>query len=354
MKALIIASLLLSVSCANTTTPSGSGSSLSSVAIPQSSVKDQGAVGFCWAYATAAFIEAETLRKTGRTIDISEEQIALYRMAAEIASDLRSGTDVTDIQDKVMQSEYEGWFVRLPDRWDAEATDSMELVDMFGVLEEREWGVKFPAVSFPFEPMANGGYKQELSRLVGLLDAKSSDADVIKAVASSFGRDVPPTGHKIAIKSKDYISYWAESATDMPDIIQRAKAELAKGITVPMSYGVTFAKLNQRTFMWAGGKDRKVETYTRMSSYEARYGYAADGGHAVLMTDFVNDGGAEGRINDSALASAIAAPFDTLNYVVFKNSWGTDNGMPPGYYRLDTSYMLGSAQAGIFDIVVKR
>jgi hypothetical protein len=308
-------------------------------------------------YTLAAFIEAETLRTTGRTIDISEEYIALYRIAAELASDLRNKeVKKEDIERKIMMGEYEGWFVRLPDKWDAEATDAMELVDMFGILEEHEWGVKFPNTSFPFEPtrLANGGYKVELARLVSLLDADSNDYDVIRAVAGSFGKDIPPAGRKISIKSKNYVSLWADTAADTATIMARAKAELAKGIAVPMSYGVSFHKLNQRNFMWEGGYGRKVDDYLQYDRYMARYLFAADGAHAVLMTDFVNDGGVEGRISPSALATAVAAPLSELNYVVFKNSWGTEVGVPPGYYRLDTSYILGTSQAGIFDAIVRR
>ena len=333
-------------------------SGLSSVKIPQTLVKDQGQVGFCWAYAMMAFIESETLRTTGQTQDLSEEYLALYRIAGELAADVRAGTLTSaEIEKKIMGSEYEGWFVRLPDRWDAEATDAFEMVDMFGVVTESEWGVKFAKTPGLFEPsrMLNGNYKPDLVKILSTLDKDSTDADFVRAVAESFGKDMPPAGHKIKLKSKDYVALWAEKASDVPDMITLAKKTLARGIAVPMGYGVSFSKLSKSNYMWQGGGSRKVADYTKLTKKQAQKAYAYDGGHAILLTDFVNDGGREDGISASALSAEVAKSWDALSYFKFKNSWGSSTGsMPPGFYRIDTSYMLGTAQAGSLDVMVPR
>lgn len=352
-RALLSASLIAFASCSNISTESRDVSSLDSVKIPQSSVKDQGRVGFCWAYATMAFIESETLRRTGRELDLSEEYLGMVRIAAELAQDLRANNSVGYITQKIYGQGYEGWYVRVPDAYDSEITDAMELVDQFGVLEEKEFQVKFSLPQFPYAADAtlNADYRMRLAEIVPTLDARSSDDEVLRAVAESFGATTVPKGHKITIKSKDYVDVWPADGRAALTSLRLIKSVLATGTSVPIGYGVSFNKLMGDK--WVGGKG--IADIMLMNKYTAGYEFAADGGHAVLVTDFVNVRGREGAISAGALSSAVAASPETLDYLVFKNSWSTDGGAnPAGYYRLDLSYIIGTAQAGAFDFVVPR
>src|SRR5262245_55876546 len=61
-------------------------SATKSVEIPQTPVKSQNQVGFCWAYATTGFLESLMLKKNGQSVDLSEEAIGYYRMAEELVA----------------------------------------------------------------------------------------------------------------------------------------------------------------------------------------------------------------------------------------------------------------------------
>ena len=58
-------------------------STVTTVDIPQTPVRNQQKTGFCWAYATAGMVEAWSL-KSGKALNVSEEAIAFYRVAEEL------------------------------------------------------------------------------------------------------------------------------------------------------------------------------------------------------------------------------------------------------------------------------
>jgi hypothetical protein len=53
-------------------------------AVEHTPVKDQGNVGFCWSYSTTGRLEAEYLRATGRTVDLSEEYVAFFHIYEQL------------------------------------------------------------------------------------------------------------------------------------------------------------------------------------------------------------------------------------------------------------------------------
>jgi hypothetical protein len=89
-----------------------------------------------------------------------------------------------------------------------------------------------------------------------------------------------------------------------------------------------------------------------------------NGGHAVLMTDFVNQGGVEGAIGGDLLQEEIARSPEELAYVKFKNSWGagltvnefgqTVRSANDGYYRMDLGYLKANAAKRFLGIVIPR
>lgn len=334
------------VSCAPAPIPSTSG--LASVKIPQTAVKNQQDAGFCWSYSLMGLIESETLVKTGRTLDLSEEYIAFLRMTAELAADLRSKKPMNDIKQTILEGGYEGWLTRAPARWDDELTDGMELVDLFGVLEESEWSIKFKNISFPFVGAGNS-YKEELARLVDNLDDKSTDDEIMAAVAQSWGKSVPPKGHQISIKARDYENVWVDDYSGLSPLIMRMKRVLAAGYAVEMGFGVSWNKLNSKG-VFIGLSDMTPEDYAKMSKSQARREFASAGGHSVLITDFVNIGGMPGRISSTALQAEVAKEFTQLDYVIHKGSWGMTGVGSTGYYHNELGNLMGNAVSGTLDM----
>jgi C1A family cysteine protease len=53
-------------------TQNPNASKIKTVDIPQTAVKDQNSIGFCWYYATMGLIETLMLKKTGQSVDLSE------------------------------------------------------------------------------------------------------------------------------------------------------------------------------------------------------------------------------------------------------------------------------------------
>ncbi|NBO37867.1 hypothetical protein EBU99_04710, partial [bacterium] len=82
--------------------------------------------------------------------------------------------------------------------------------------------------------------------------------------------------------------------------------------------------------------------------------YGRDGGHLVLVTDFINKGGSRGAVTDANLQLELMKPAADLDAFLFKNSWGVgaktnEAGKPvgssvDGYYRMDLSYLSGIAK----------
>jgi hypothetical protein len=53
-------------------------------AVEHTSVKDQGQVGFCWSYSGMGLIESEHLKRTGETLDLSEEYIGFMYIYEQV------------------------------------------------------------------------------------------------------------------------------------------------------------------------------------------------------------------------------------------------------------------------------
>jgi hypothetical protein len=126
---------------------------------------------------------------------------------------------------------------------------------------------------------------------------------------------------------------------------------------VPLGFPVNFDLLKVDTFSGEGENLNRGENFFR------------DGGHAVLIDDFVNEGSKQGALPLDQVIAEFLKPASALDYFVFKNSWGTDakmneagviiRGSKTGYYKIDREYLQGSANlsreeqfAGMLEVIV--
>ncbi len=353
-------------------------SSIASVAIPQTDVRDQNKIGFCWAYAGIGLIESKLKSEQNLSFDFSEEALGFYRIIEELklytnAYQTDATTKFEEVEQAVLKASLQGWVVRRPK--DFPLPDTFELMEKYGVIPESAWSVKFKSAEATDQMIA-----EIRADYLKLLKEKGragtiTDEDYLQILGSpkAFG-SVPPTSFEYngeAIKAQDFVSnvakfkasdyvlVEAQTSRDLPKIVSALKQTLAMGLSVPLGFGVTFALLKEGTFSYPV---KNHEFYDKVATKRAASVFAKDGGHAVLITDFVNQGGREGAIAPEELAAEVAKPEDELLYIKVKNSWGLEaarnegdvsiGGAKDGYYRLDLGYLRGEADSAVLSVVV--
>jgi hypothetical protein len=161
-------------------------------------------------------------------------------------------------------------------------------------------------------------------------------------------------------QSRDYKLLQAKSAADSRAIIQATKEAMAAGFSVLVNFGVSMKNLKNGFFSAADLEIRELDTNPEIIPDVI----SLNGNHAVIATDFVNRGGAEGEISPSLLDREVSKSADELQYLKLKNSWGansstTEDGIdvtasPDGFYRMDYSYIKAVSAKGKFAVVVPK
>jgi hypothetical protein len=353
--------------------PQSSG--IDAVHIEQTPIENQFSIGFCWSYATIGLIESNYKAKTGKTINLSEEALGYQRMKnemLEIAKQFRTDNlTIEKAMDRITGNSLESWIVRAAD--DETSRDAMELVDDYGLVPESEWSVKFDsprsvaamkqAIRQPFralltseEPISS----EAMDRVLTSDQAFPSTPPALipingkKITTRDFARNV------IGFSSSEYMTLRAKTAADALSLVQLVKKALAAGFSVPMSFGVSYANLKEGHFQAPNYAVKDLDTDPRLSDAMIDI----KGGHAVLITDFVNVGGVEGAVSPEKLTKEINQPAEELAFLKFKNSWGAGkntnesgigvNSSADGYYRMDLGYIKAVSAKGRFGIVIPR
>lgn len=332
-----------------------------SVDIPQTDIRDQASVGFCWAYSTVALIESNYKTKTGKTVQLSPEAIGFYRMAAGLYQATRAKS-IKDLLPLVMPGGLEGYYVKLPDG----GGDALSLIEKFGVVPESAWAFKFdsPDKSAKMMKAMQGGLWVLLrDRLYTGRDATDLTIDdIIEKVMTVRGAfpSRPPLSfvHEgvtvssvaflrdtLRFHSEDYAAMQIEDSQSFEKMIQAMKRSLARGFSVPLAFPVNDDLMSKNKF---SGQSATAST-----------NFAKSGAHAVLITDFVNVGKAPGALPAAEIAEELKRPASDLDYVIIKNSWGKTTkkneqgeivmGSETGYYEIDRAYLQGSAAQALID-----
>ncbi|MCX6118467.1 MAG: hypothetical protein NT027_13065 [Proteobacteria bacterium] len=347
-------------------------SSTKSVEIPQTVIKSQGSVGFCWSYATIGFLESLALKNTGLTLDLSEEALGFYRMAEELnalsrkfkAEDLSTPEQV---EQKVFEG-LEGWDVTFNPHYNPNlpVKNAMQLIETYGTVPESAWSYKFTSGAQLDKFMTH-----VFTGFAGLMKSQGQGKvtrDMIFELlgsAEAYGSIPPKEFDFLAPNGKtkkyssidfasDYIGFSKDDYTYMiPDaqigydqLVSAMKLTLERGLNVPFSYIIFKNSFDS----WDGSYSMdKIGQETPVAA----------GGHAVLVTDFINKGGRPGKISDENLKIEMSKASSELDFLIIKNSWGTDIQSPivqlPGYHVIRQNYVreLSKTNTNI-SIVVPR
>jgi hypothetical protein len=344
-------------------------SSLQTVAIPQTEVRDQGRFGICWAYGTTALIESELLRTENLKADISEEALAFEHMAEALRAQFAVMAS-SDLVEFMMRGQIpEGWATRTTKDLAAMYTDSkyvqhdaMALIKLNGAVPESAWSFKIKTAE----------QRDQLARAVrqnvrqamadGLIIQKLTIEQIKDLILVGRNRTAfpsrPPayfqyqgtfmTSQEFAknvlkFNADDWEAIAIQKEADIPEFIQLVKKTLSLGHSVPLAFPINVDRISGDSFQ----ADSTTKDY-----FWSNYG--RDGGHLVLVTDFINKGGTRGAVSDDTLKTELAKPSEELDALLFKNSWGVgaklnEKGLPvgesaDGYYRMEAGYIKGIAK----------
>jgi hypothetical protein len=341
--------LILAGGCKTSGNDKGAGAGLDSVDIPQTGIRDQGQIGFCWSYGTIALVESMVQLKSGRSIDLSEEALGFYRILHGLESMAATTIRPDDpIFDDVTKPHAGNTF--LDEQWSHSA---VALLDRYGVVPENVWSVKF-TTDAQVRAMKSGlraALKSRVARMRrnggSLSDSISRDEFLAMMTTKGAFRSAPPQSFVVdgrRYSAREYLrsldfdpSGFAvletKSPSDLGALIAATKRALVRGVAVPFIYPVEFDRLKFDRFTAPDGS--RADSFSIFNT------------HIVLITDFVNRGGRAGAISADELGRELAKSSDELDYFIFKNSWGPigrDN-----RHKIDMGYLKYSASAVIED-----
>jgi hypothetical protein len=332
--------------------PTHSQSSISTVNIPQSSVKQQ-SIGNCWVYAALGWVESLAVRANGRELDLSESYLT-YRFFQDsllqniptkeldtsgnfsIAMDLIANYGIMHESDfipseankprserqatalKILnESIKSGALAQLRDS----AVSFSERQQIIQAELDRAFSVNMQALQFKVvNPSSiNLGKASDGSSLT-LSKLATSDYYRWNWVSFPFNGSSSPNGQPISMPLR--------SRAQM-QVLQRVKRALNDGHPVLISWFVDFNALKGDAF--------------DLNTLIAAQKPGRQGGHITVIEDYVASGinpvdgstfrTPEGEISPSE--KELALKFGNIDYFIVKNSWGAK---PESSYYRDGSY----------------
>ncbi|NBO39660.1 hypothetical protein EBU99_13870, partial [bacterium] len=253
--------LLLLSACGSQNFKTNEKSSLETVAIPQTEVRDQGRLGICWAYGTSALIESELLKLNGTQVDISEEAIAFEHMAEALRAQFAKmmSSDLLDFMGRGALPE--GWATRTTPELAAMYEnskyvqhDALALIKLKGAVPESAWSfkIKTPAQKDQLFRAVRQNLHQALQNgfiIQNLSVEQIKDLILIGPNGNAFPSRPPTTfswqGRTMSslefvkdvlkFDSDDWEAIAVKNEENLPQFIQLVKRALAEGHSVPLA-----------------------------------------------------------------------------------------------------------------------
>jgi hypothetical protein len=303
--------------------------------VDHSPVKRQ-SIGNCWLYAQASWVESLHLSATGEFIDVSESYWTWWYWYEQIHNSARRGYRIDAIQ--------------TGGSW----RTAQHLMRTYGLIREgdfipREAGSQASGSQARAEQIINYHLAQgELSRLDSrtpetirqvLDEAFGTDMSQAESLVTAADDFVVATGQDLDQTSRltDVMGQWQQYSLaryDDESVLQFMRQALNDGQPVVMTFWVDFRYLNTDTATFQG------------PMFDPQYD--GNGGHLVVLEDYVVDHPELGRLGEGDMDDATKdqALNGDLVYLKAKNSWGTDRperGLTDGYTRFTMDYLLESS-----------
>jgi hypothetical protein len=287
--------------------------------INSTEVKNQLSSNFCMFYSTLGMLESMYKKKTGKTIVLSPEALAFWRLRKRLHSMVLRAQ-----KENATQARLEEIFKYT---WEEGAVFSevIEMLDLYGVVPETIWKLKINTQSDA--DLLKAGiktrlvsawkkYKGDVSPNIIAEEVMLGDIFVTKPLEPTSPFTFQEKSYTSVDLLKDSIGFSPKEfkgtlilpGVNLSEVMGELKRFIATGIDVP--FGIALDNKHIR-------RDKGVFE-------KSGEGFNADGFHAMLFSDFVNKGGSLAALPKSELESEASKPYSELDYFYVKNSWGTN------------------------------
>jgi aminopeptidase C len=315
--------------------------------VAHTSVKDQGNVGFCWSYSTVARIESDFLKRTGESVDLSEEFIGFYSLYEQILS--AAPTYFTTMERQPGKTNIGAdlliYFFFHPGEGAPDLKLANTLVEKYGVVPESAFSYKIK-VGF-----LQRGVEGRVRRFINHILREPTKNAEYRKVDRDGKLTAEPNPEKILIELAKI--YTLESEFDLPPAAGAPcrSCELLKAIQgfdyagnhfTPKSFAKDYLKFTATDY------EEIIVTAKNQASALARLQFSIDAGNAAEIGLTLFNGFREAHLGDgvfspetcgateqcvSAGGHALLVVNRTIdprtskpNGFVVKNSWGTKTG----------------------------
>lgn len=316
------------------------------VNIDQTPIKDQGDVGFCWAYTAIAMIEADYLAKTGQSIDLSEEALGYFLIAHQFEGYVNCALKYGDCSDWDFG---EGGIAGSSSTtgYDFHPKFAGDLIERWGLIPESIWTTKFNYQNNSFQKLYPI-VQIEIEKLVEELKISGQNTVQMNQIFDVMNRKLfhstPPvdgfdngSGQMNAVQyAKNVIGFtkagfrtssfnrgFPLKTVDIKDVLTSLRQGKSVGIGISTPENLS-ERLKGRVFEGAGSS------------------YKVGGGHAMLITDFKNANSLYGDLGETVEQVFEGGNLDSR--FKLKNSWGDGvnefgSQVQAGYYEMDFQYI---------------
>ena len=329
--------------------------------IPQTSVKNQGVVEFCWAYSAVGLIESEILKNSGTSYDLSEEYIGvmyLLEQVSKLGKDYRAGTigrgayeewlvhDVTEggwtSTSKQLDQLYQDYFTKF------NMNGAFELIDKYGLVQESDWRVKISNEEEKYVFVSS--IKRTFNNMVKDPNKNLDPVDIFEELTDAgllpklSATPLRPSSWNIKPLEQFSIAAGANTHIAAEQAVTKLVQALDNGTAAVIEVGVDWNRigLDFSPRLPAYHKDLERPVQPRQFNLQ--------GGHAMLVTEYKMR---------SDIPSGKAFDARDLDYIKVKNSWGSginefgreiESG---GYYYLSWEYLRDAGLAGHLSFIIR-